>query len=62
VPAHQIGVNAVSWAPAAEAASLTTASAPVKRFVTGGCDNLVKVVPSSSADLVADARQPALAG
>ncbi|XP_013773949.1 protein SEC13 homolog [Limulus polyphemus] len=46
--AHTIGCNAVSWAPAIEPGSLVD-QAPgqkpklVKRFVTGGCDNLVKI-------------------
>lgn len=34
--AHQIGVNAVSFAP-------FKANSSTKRMVTGGCDNLVKV-------------------
>ncbi|KAI9860386.1 MAG: GTPase-activating protein S13 [Vezdaea acicularis] len=45
-PAHGIGVNAVSWAPAGVAGSLVSAKpAPgtVRRFVTGGSDNLVKI-------------------
>eukprot|EP01137_Pigoraptor_chileana_P000630 Opistho-2@37094 len=49
-PAHQIGVNAISWAPAATPGALVNPSEnpsslqpPVKRFVTGGCDNLVKI-------------------
>lgn len=47
--AHAIGVNAVSWAPSTVPGSLitTVGNAPgansVKRFVTGGCDNLVKI-------------------
>jgi len=45
--AHAIGVNAVSWAPAVNTGSLISAAptttAPVKRFVSGGCDNLVKI-------------------
>lgn len=36
--AHQIGVNAVSFAPYNAAISQ-----PIKRLVTGGCDNLVKI-------------------
>lgn len=41
----QIGVNALSWAPVLESASLVApvAQAPVKRFVTGGCDSKVKI-------------------
>ncbi len=52
-PAHGIGVNAVSWAPALYPSALFTSSArgggggsqqaPVRRFVTGGSDNLVKI-------------------
>ncbi|EFX87077.1 hypothetical protein DAPPUDRAFT_221812 [Daphnia pulex] len=46
--AHTIGCNAVSWAPAigpnaAFDSTTGSRSAPVKRFVSGGCDNLVKV-------------------
>eukprot|EP01133_Synstelium_polycarpum_P014353 gene14353-16937_t len=48
IPVSQIGVNSVSWAPAATPASLvnssnTTIPAPVKRIVTGACDNLIKI-------------------
>jgi len=55
--AHAIGVNSVSWAPAISAGSLVsvggsntnvhtnTVNAPniPRRFVSGGCDNLVKI-------------------
>nr|XP_058949466.1 protein SEC13 homolog isoform X1 [Pocillopora verrucosa] len=46
--AHTIGCNAVSWAPSVVPGTLLEGtgakSGPsVKRFVTGGCDNLVKV-------------------
>eukprot|EP01114_Cavostelium_apophysatum_P013548 TRINITY_DN3303_c0_g1_i1.p1 TRINITY_DN3303_c0_g1~~TRINITY_DN3303_c0_g1_i1.p1 ORF type:complete len:313 (-),score=52.76 TRINITY_DN3303_c0_g1_i1:48-986(-) len=45
--AHSIGVNSVSWAPALSAGSLVNSSAApttlTKRFVSGGCDNLVKI-------------------
>ncbi|KAB5537117.1 hypothetical protein PHYPO_G00115150 [Pangasianodon hypophthalmus] len=46
--AHTIGCNAVSWAPAVVPSSLIdqpTGQKPnyVKRFVSGGCDNLVKL-------------------
>lgn len=47
--AHPIGCNAVSWAPAIQPASLTSASLPQnsplepKKFATGGCDGLVKI-------------------
>eukprot|EP00276_Gloeochaete_wittrockiana_P005266 CAMPEP_0184662378 /NCGR_PEP_ID=MMETSP0308-20130426/42989_1 /TAXON_ID=38269 /ORGANISM="Gloeochaete witrockiana, Strain SAG 46.84" /LENGTH=320 /DNA_ID=CAMNT_0027104373 /DNA_START=56 /DNA_END=1018 /DNA_ORIENTATION=- len=47
IQAHNIGCNAVSWAPAVPAGSLThpqgVTAPPVKRLVTGGCDNMVKV-------------------
>lgn len=33
IEAHNVGCNAVSWAPALQN----------RRFVTGGCDNLVKI-------------------
>lgn len=47
-PAHGLGANAVSWAPALLPGQLTSAttgqqSGPVRRFVTGGSDNLVKI-------------------
>ncbi|RXN18019.1 SEC13-like protein [Labeo rohita] len=46
--AHTIGCNAVSWAPAVVPGSLIeqpTGQKPnyIKRFVSGGCDNLVKL-------------------
>jgi len=44
---HAIGVNSVSWAPyVSNSALISSASAPTtptKRFVSGGCDNLVKI-------------------
>jgi len=40
----QIGCNAVSWGPYLQPGSLVGHSQnPVKRFVSGGCDNLVKI-------------------
>ncbi|KAK4634521.1 hypothetical protein CLAFUW4_01868 [Fulvia fulva] len=48
-PAHGLGVNSVSWSPAILPGQLTSAQAPgqaptpVRRFVTGGSDNLVKI-------------------
>lgn len=53
-PAHTLGCNAISWAPATLPGSLIQpqqqpqgATAPaiarVKRFATGGCDGLVKI-------------------
>jgi len=41
--AHTIGCNAVSWAPLAS-------SGTARRFVSGGCDNLVKLWRFSDAD------------
>ncbi len=45
--AHSIGCNAVSWAPAIPPNTLysnePTNKQIVKRFVSGGCDNLVKI-------------------
>jgi protein transport protein SEC13 len=44
--AHLIGVNAVSWAPSLAPGDLASSSPPTsfqKRFVSAGCDNLVKV-------------------
>lgn len=43
---HAVGVTAVSWSPAVPAGALVSAKAPgglVKRLVTAGCDNTVKV-------------------
>ena len=45
-PAHGIGVNAVSWAPALYPGSLfnhRSSQAGLRRLVTGGSDNLVKI-------------------
>ena len=47
--AHNIGCNAVSWAPAFPAGAVLSAASPTgaalqpMRLVTGGCDNLVKI-------------------
>lgn len=45
--AHGLGANAVSWAPATGAGSLISASGgqqgQVRRFVSGGSDNSVKI-------------------
>ena len=46
--AHGIGVNSVSWAPSSQPGSLVSANAGgkeggVRRFVTGGSDNLLRV-------------------
>ena len=45
-PAHGAGVNAVSWAPATVPGSLVSSKpvgGGVRRFVTGGSDNAVKI-------------------
>jgi protein transport protein SEC13 len=46
-PAHAMGANAVSWAPSVAPGAVTSASGtqtqPLKRFVTGGSDCLVKI-------------------
>ncbi len=47
-PAHGLGVNSVSWAPATQPGSIVSsnpgaAAAGNRRFVTGGCDNLLKI-------------------
>ena len=45
-PAHGIGANAVSWAPATAPGSLVSSAPPagaLRRFATGGSDNLVKL-------------------
>lgn len=41
--AHSIGVNSVSWAPAFHPSVGSAPSNPVKKLVSGGCDNLVKI-------------------
>lgn len=44
--AHGMGVNSVSWAPAAAPGSIISAApgtSQIRRFVTGGSDNLVKI-------------------
>ncbi|KAK4473740.1 hypothetical protein MN116_003081 [Schistosoma mekongi] len=51
--AHSVGVNSVSWAPSIDAEfifnpSLVTTTSnspnhPIKRFVSGGCDSLIKI-------------------
>ena len=55
--AHGLGVNAVSWAPATAAGNIVSSSSPgpaaagaaTRRFVTGGCDNLVRLWTYDSA-------------
>eukprot|EP00164_Ancoracysta_twista_P006427 GFYU01008945.1.p1 GENE.GFYU01008945.1~~GFYU01008945.1.p1 ORF type:complete len:322 (-),score=80.64 GFYU01008945.1:372-1337(-) len=52
--AHKIGVNAVSWAPAAAPGSLVNSAGmtapPTKRLASGGCDHNVKVWKLNEAD------------
>ncbi|KAN0029583.1 hypothetical protein ACTA71_007714 [Dictyostelium dimigraforme] len=48
IQVSQIGVNSVSWSPAAIPTSLVNSAntiipTPVKRIVTGSCDNLIKI-------------------
>ena len=52
IEAHRVGVNSASWAPVSFTDSTATPSTnnntpqlqtQIKRFVTGGCDNLVKI-------------------
>jgi len=53
--AHPSGVNAVSWAPAIPAGSVLNANPPsnnlVKKIVSGGCDNLVKIWNCGDTDV-----------
>jgi protein transport protein SEC13 len=46
-PAHGLGVNAVSWAPSNAPGSLVSTASQnttgIKRFVSGGSDNLAKI-------------------
>ncbi|KAK8084930.1 protein transporter sec-13 [Apiospora hydei] len=48
-PAHGLGVNSVSWAPATTPGSIVSSASPgqgspiQRRFVTGGCDNVLKI-------------------
>lgn len=48
--AHAVGCNSVSWAPAnspvlvpSNSGAKSVGSSPWKRFVSGGCDNLIKI-------------------
>nr|CAG4640929.1 EOG090X07N7 [Eulimnadia texana] len=54
--AHTIGCNAVSWAPAVNDIFDGNRSGVVKRFVTGGCDNLVKIWREEEDQWVEDAK------
>jgi protein transport protein SEC13 len=51
--AHAIGVNSVSWAPAIAPGSFISSSSQtstIKSFVSGGCDNKVKIWKFSETD------------
>ncbi|KAK2030478.1 protein transporter sec-13 [Colletotrichum zoysiae] len=66
-PAHGLGVNSVSWAPATAPGSIISSSpgpgsAGVRRFVTGGCDNLLKIWVFDSASQSYKQEQEALSG
>ncbi|KAK7102150.1 protein SEC13 homolog [Littorina saxatilis] len=55
--AHTIGCNAVSWAPSTSPNALFDQGArqqPAKRFVSGGCDNLVKIWREEDGQWVED--------
>jgi len=58
--AHTIGCNAVSWAPALSSSSITDPGAgqqqPTKRFVSGGCDNLVKIWKEENDQWIEEAK------
>jgi len=55
--AHSIGCNAVSWAPAvAPNSALEGSHSTPKRFVTGGCDNLVKIWKEEDDQWVEEAK------
>ena len=49
---HAVGCTAVSWAPAYAPGALISGKAPttlVKRLVTAGCDNVLRVSGQSDA-------------
>lgn len=55
--AHTIGCNSVSWASSTAPNALFDQSArqqPIKRFVSGGCDNLVKIWREEDGQWVED--------
>lgn len=66
-PAHGLGVNSVSWAPATDPASLmantpTPESTGIRRFVTGGCDNVLKVWTFDAASQTYNQEREPLSG
>jgi len=55
--AHTLGCNAVSWAPAASSVGSGSGDVqPVRRFVSGGCDNLVKIWKEENEQWVEDVK------
>ncbi|RDW66318.1 transport protein-like protein SEC13 [Coleophoma cylindrospora] len=65
--AHGIGVNSVSWAPSTTPGSLVSSGAGagaggVRRFVTGGSDNLLKIWAFDAASQTYKQEQEPLAG
>lgn len=66
-PAHGLGVNSVSWAPATSAGSIVSSSPGPgsvgnRRFVTGGSDNLLKIWAFDAASQSYKAEREPLAG
>ena len=64
-PAHGIGVNSVSWAPSTSPGSLVSAAGGqggVRRFVTGGSDNLLKIWGYDAASQSYKQEGPSLTG
>lgn len=53
--AHEVGCNAISWAPSVSPGALldsSTSKLAVKRIVSGGCDNLVKIWKEENSEWV----------
>lgn len=63
--AHGVGVNSVSWAPSTGVGSLVSASpgpGGVRKFVTGGSDNLLKIWSFDAASQSYKQDGPSLTG
>ncbi|KAH8592514.1 transport protein-like protein SEC13 [Bisporella sp. PMI_857] len=63
--AHGLGVNSVSWAPSTTPGSLVSASGGaqgLRRFVTGGSDNLVRIWTFDTASQTYQEEIPPLTG
>jgi protein transport protein SEC13 len=63
--AHGLGANSVSWAPAMSPGSVmgsAPASSGLRRFVTGGCDNLLKIWVYDGASQTYQPEREPLAG